>query len=420
MLENVLWVLIFIVLSAYAGMLIIKKQPKRFWLILLAELALVCRFAIIFVIYANGTEVAGTDGLIYHQVAKDVANQIKTGASIWNLEYEYTWYTVLVGIQYALFGVNRYVASFFNSFLAILSGYFLTGIAMNLKYSFKKSSIIGLSYLLMPSMMLWTADTRKESLLFFIAIFIWYLALRVMKEREWSKQRQILYITGICLLIWVSTLLRIYMFITIGGGLLVYLLFNYIKTKRMLSLIFGAAILATCIFVTFNTVLSNMRDYHALPMDRSEGGDEDIDDELGSIIDIIMKKNIPEAINGFLTEPQLDNVTDITDISNYYSLVTLVRIEMVLWYFCMILALFGFLDAFLKWNPYLLGIMAFIISYSLINSFISEDVADTYYRYRATIIAPVLLFADPRPLINHIKALVIGEYRQGDSILRLK
>ncbi len=409
MLENVLWMLTLAVLAAYSSIYILKEQPKKVWFIVLAELALVCRFILIYVLYANGTEASGTDGLIYHQVAKDVAQQLWSGTPLFKVEYQYTWYTALVGVQYALFGVNRYVASFINAFMAIQSGILLTGIALNLGYTYKKSSFIGLVYLFIPSMMVWTTDTRKESMTFLLAILIWYLALRVLKEREWSIKRQILYILAICLLLWVSTLLRIYMLFAIGGGLLVGLFFHYLKTKRRLILMFGTIIFVCCIIVTFTTVFTNMEGYHALPLDRSEGGDEDIDDELGSILKIIKEKNIPGAINGFLTKPHLENVDNITDISGNYFAVTMVRLEMVFWYLCMVIALFGVLDAMLKWDPYLLGIVAFIIFYSLINALISENVADTYFRYRAAIVAPVLLFADYRPFLNNLKTLIIGK-----------
>ncbi len=409
MLENVLWMLTLAVLAAYSSIYILKEQPKKVWFIVLAELALVCRFILIYVLYANGTEASGTDGLIYHQVAKDVAQQLWSGTPLFKVEYQYTWYTALVGVQYALFGVNRYVASFINAYMAIQSGILLTGIALNLGYTYKKSSFIGLVYLFIPSMMVWTTDTRKESMTFLLAILIWYLALRVLKEREWSIKRQILYILAICLLLWVSTLLRIYMLFAIGGGLLVGLFFHYLKTKRRVILMFGTIIFVCCIIVTFTTVFTNMEGYHALPLDRSEGGDEDIDDELGSILKIIKEKNIPGAINGFLTKPHLENVDNITDISGNYFAVTMVRLEMVFWYLCMVIALFGVLDAMLKWDPYLLGIVAFIIFYSLINALISENVADTYFRYRAAIIAPVLLFADYRPFLNNLKTLIIGK-----------
>ncbi|MCX7771892.1 MAG: hypothetical protein N2376_02105 [Clostridia bacterium] len=411
MLENALWMLILMALTAYVGMLLFKKQPKWVWFVVLVELALVCRFILIYVVYANGTEASGTDGLIYHQVAKDVANQLRTGTPIWGIKYEYTWYTVLVGLQYFVLGVNRYAASFINAFLAILSGFFLTGIAVNLKFSFKKSGLLGLAYLFMPSMMVWTTDTRKESITFFISILIWYMALRVLKERDWSNVRLGAYIAGICLLLWVSTLLRIYMLYTLGGGLLVGLFFHYLKTRRRLILYFGAAIMATCLIVTYCTVLSNMRDYHALPIDRSQGGDEDINEEVDSILKVIIQKNIPGSINGFLTKPHLENVPSITDIAGNYFAVTVVRLEMVLWYICMIFAIFGILDTILKWDPYLIGILAFIVSYSLINALVSENVGETYFRYRAAIVAPILLFADYRPFLSSLKGFITGKAR---------
>lgn len=406
MLENIFWMTVIMAITAYFGLLLTKKHPKRLWFIILIEIALICRYILIYVVYANGTEASGTDGLIYHQVAKDVANQIWSGTSVWNIKYEYTWYTVLVGIQYAFLGVNRYAASFVNAFMSILTGLVLTAVALNLKFSIKKSYFIGLAYLFMPSMMVWTTDTRKESMTFFITVLIWYLALKILKERDWPKVYQVLSVCVICVLLWLSTLLRIYMLYTIGGGLLVGLFFYYLKTKRRIALTFGAAVLISCIVVTYTTVLVNMRDYHALSIDRTDERDEDLDEEMDSIINAILSKNIPAAINGFLTKPHLENVASITDISGNYLAVTVVRLEMVLWYFCMLFAIFGFMDAFLKWNPYLVGLMAFIVSYSLINAFISENVADTYYRYRATIVAPVLLFADYRPFMNTLKSII--------------
>ena len=108
MLENILWMLILMAFTAIVGVLVFKDKPKKIRFIALAELALIVRFIFIFVLYKNGTEYSGTDGLIYHQVAKDIAEQLKSGIPLWNINYEYTWYTVLMGIQYALFGVNRY------------------------------------------------------------------------------------------------------------------------------------------------------------------------------------------------------------------------------------------------------------------------------------------------------------------------
>jgi len=407
MLENALWMLFFIVLTAVVGINFTRRQRGKLWYVILAEVALLIRFALVFAIYYNGTETLGTDGLIYHLVAKNVANQLWDGVPIFNVEYKFTWYTVLVGLQYAIFGVNRYAASFTNAFLAILSGFYLTDIAVNLKFTYKKSAFIGLAYIFMPSMMVWTTDTRKESLTFFAAILIWHINLLLLKEREWPTSRRIAYVAAICLLLWLSTLLRIYMLFTLGGGLLVCLFFHYLKTRRRFILYFGVTILIFSCVIAYTTVYANLHDYHALPMDSSQQGDDTLDNEVNTILDIILSKDIPQSINGFFTEPHLDKVQNISDIAGYYSLITLVRIEMLLWYACMIMALFGILECLLKFDSYLLGLLAFIVSYSLINALVSENVADTYYRYRAAIVAPVLLFADYRPLFNHMKSIIM-------------
>jgi len=407
MVENVLWMLVLMALTAIVGILKLKDKPGKTWFILFAELALVCRFVFVFVIYSNGTEYSGTDGLIYHQIAKDVANQLHAGTPLWNVRYEYTWYTVLTGIQYAIFGVNRYAASFVNAFFTVISGYYLGEIAYNLNFSAKKSRLIGLIYLFIPSMIVWTTDTRKEAMIFFLIILTWYMTLRIIRENNWPIFRQSLYILTICLFLWLSTLLRIYMLYTFCGGLIFCLLFCYIKTRRTTIFAFLAAILITCCIVSFTTVRLNMRDYHALTMDRSTSGDENLDEEMKSILRTIMSKKIPDSINAFLTKPHLEEVPFIPDIAANPLAITIVRAEMILWYICMIISVFGIMYALIKWDPYLLGLIVFIVSYSLINALISENVADTYYRYRAAIVAPLLLFADYRPFFDKIKSLLI-------------
>jgi hypothetical protein len=407
MIEHALWMLIIMAFTAIFGILILRNKPGRLWFVAIAELALICRFIFVFVIYANGTEYSGTDGLLYHQIAKDIAVQLQSGTPLWKVRYEYTWYTVLTGIQYAVFGVNRYAASFVNAFISVLSGYFLTGIALNLGFSLKKSRLIGLAYLFIPSMIVWTTDTRKESIVFFLIILIWYMTLRVIRQKDWHIFRQCLYILVICLLLWLSTLLRIYMLYTFGGGLFVCLLLCFLKTKRKMIFLFLSAVLITCCFVSFTTVRRNMNDYHALTINRSEGGDENLDEEIDSIIKTIMSKNIPSSINGFLTKPHLEEVPFIPDIAGNPLAITVVRIEMILWYICMIISVFGIMYAMIKWDPYLLGLLAFIVSYGLINALISENVADTYYRYRAAIVAPLLLFADYKPFFDKIKSLLL-------------
>ena len=409
MLEQILWMLFLMALSAIVGMLLFKDKPNKIWFIIFAELALIIRFIFTFIMFSNGTEYSGTDGLIYHQVAKDIARQLKSGVPVWDLKYEYTWYTVLVGIQYAIFGVNRYAASFVNSFISILSGYYLTSIALKLKFKDRRSFLIGTIYMFIPSMIVWTADTRKESLIFFFVILVWYMALLIIKDRQLPIIGQVLLITGVCVLIWLSTLLRIYMLYTLSGALFIYLMLYYIKTQRKLALIFCLTVLAFSLLINFTTVMNNMRDYHALAMDRSKSGDEDLDEELSSIFATIMEKDVAASINCFLTKPYLEDVPYITDIAANTTAIIIVKAEMLLWYLGLVISVFGIMHAFIKWDPYQIGILAFIVSYGLINALISENVPDTYYRYRAAIIAPMLLFVDYKSFYQDIKALIMGK-----------
>ncbi|HOK42561.1 MAG TPA: hypothetical protein PLD49_02700 [Thermoclostridium caenicola] len=406
--ENIVWMVLLAAITAYIGTVVLPAHKYRTAYVAAAVVSMLCRYALVYYMYKGGTEAAGTDGLIYHEVAKNVAEQLKSGTPIWAVQYKYTWYTVLMGMQYAVFGVNRYAASFVNVFISVMSGFVLFRIAHGLKFTWGKSAAISLAYIFMPSMIVWTTDTRKESVTFFIILLIWYLVQKVLQERNGVPVRTVIHMVLVCILLWISTLLRIYMLYTLGGGILVGLAIHYLKTKRRMSLIFGVMILITCIVVTYTTILVQMDGYHALPLDRSEGGDENISDELGSIFKIIMSKDIPEAINGFLTQPHMEKVSRISDISGNAFAITAVKIEQLLWYLCLVIAIFGIIHAILEWNPYLLGLLAFIVSYSLINALICEDVGETYYRYRAAIVAPTLLIADYRPLFNSLRAIIRG------------
>jgi len=395
-------------LVAYIGIVVLPAHKYRTAFVVAAVVSMLCRYVLVYYMYKGGTEAAGTDGLIYHEVAKNVAEQLKSGTPIWAVQYKYTWYTVLMGVQYAIFGVNRYAASFINAFIAIVTGYVLFRIAYGLKFSWIKSAVISLAYIFMPSMTVWTTDTRKESVTFFIVLLTWYMVLKVLQERNGFSAKTVLFMVLVCVFLWISTLLRIYMLYTLGGGILVGLVIHYLKTKRKMSLIFSVLVLITCIVVTHTTILVQMDGYHALPLDRSKGGDENISDELDSILKIIMSKDIPEAINGFLTQPHMEKVSRISDISGNAFAITAVKIEQLLWYLCLVIAIFGIIHAILEWNPYLLGLLAFIVSYSLINALICEDVGETYYRYRAAIVAPTLLIADYRPLFTSLRSIIKG------------
>lgn len=370
----------------------------RRWFAILTIAALWMRFGLTYFYYSGGTETFGTDGLIYHQIARNVAAQIWQGVPIHRLDYGYTWYTVFAGIFYAVFGVNRYMSSFVNCLLSLAGGCSLFRIGRGLGFSVRKSAIISLLWQFMPDMIAWTSDSRKEALAFLLALWTWQLTLALMKPAPAPVWKTGVRIAAVCVLLWFSTLLRIYMLYTLAAGILFGLFIGFLRTRNRRQLVFGLCVLAAVAVVSYTTVLGGLKDYHAIPMDRSQGGDENLEDEVGSLLAVVMRQNVPVVLNGFLAKPYPKDLPYMTFIMDQPVAVVALQIEMWLWYGIMAFALLGIISAFLRMHPFLAGMVAFIGSYTLINALISENIGETYLRYRAFIVAPVLLFADWRPL----------------------
>jgi hypothetical protein len=329
--------------------------------------------------------------------------QLQQGVPLSQVEYGYTGYTLITGIQYYLFGVDRYAASFLNGFYVVVAGLVLIRIALRLNFTFLKSSVIGLVWLFIPSMLVWTSDSRKESMLFLFAMMVWLLVLNLMHDKTNNVWNIVLKILTVCILLYLCTLLRIYMLYTLTAGILIGMFLLFIRTRRKRLLFMSLAVISICLIATFTTVMTGMKDYHAISVDRSSGGDEDLDEEINSIISIIMHKDIPAAVNGFFTKPYPDQIIEITDIRGNTPAIIFTKIEIILWYLALLLAATGSIYCVLKGNPYLIGILAYIVVYSLINALIAENISETYFRYRAFIYAPILLFADYRPLLSLLK-----------------
>lgn len=399
---NVIWILVLTGLGFWACLRATHDTKGRWWFVGFSVASLLIHFAMSIFMYLGGTESTGTDGLIYHQISKSVADQLWRGIPIHQVEYGYTWYTLYQGIVYAIFGINRYAVSFLNGFLVLLGGISLFQIGHEIGFSVRKRTTIAVIWQMMPSMLIWTSDSRKEAIAFLLALWIWQLTLHLMKSQQ-QPRHAILKTILVGLLLWVSTMLRIYMLYTLAFGILGGLAVAWVKTKQKRHLYFGAVILATVLVVTGTNVLVGMRDYHAIPLDRSQGGDENLEAEVGSLLQVVMNQDIPKVLNGFLTKPHLRDIQQITDIKGNVLAIGIVSAEMILWYLLMFVALFGIAHILLKMNPFLIGLLLFVLSYSAINALIAESIAETYFRYRAFIVAPVLLLADFRPLMIDLR-----------------
>ena len=356
LLENIIWMVVLAGLAVWIGTVFLPAHKYRTAFLLTVVFCMALRYVLVFYMYKGGTEAAGTDGLIYHEVAKNVADQLRSGVPIWKVEYKYTWYTVLMGMQYAAFGVNRYAASFVNSFISLMSGFVLFGLAHGLKFTWKICHH-------QPGLHLHAQydgmDHRYQKGIGHLLHHPFGL-VSVFEGIAGTKpkhgQTHTLHGIGLCFDLGQYPVKNLYAIHPgrryLGGSVL-----QLPENKKKGSAGFGAMVLITCLVATFTTILVQMDGYHALPLDRSKGGDENISDELGSILSIIMSKDVPEAINGFLTQPHLEKVSRISDISGNKVAITAVKIEQLLWYICLVISIFGIINAILERNPYILGLL---------------------------------------------------------------
>ncbi len=391
----VLWILALAVLWAMIGYRTSPAGKGRWVWILVVLFSMFARFAASWFIIGTHGDSAGTDGLLYHKVAIQVMEQFHAGIPVWRIDYDYTWYTLLLGIQYALTGVNRFAGAFMNAFYAALGGQLLMHVGMRLGFRFRKAALIAGVWLFMPNLVIWTADTRKEAISFLAAMLLWYMTLVLLQRRKRVDATAVLMLVSICLLLWVSTLLRIYMLFPLGGGLVVTFLLNWFRTRRRQALLFLALVAVTIGLFGVKTVLPGMQNHHALALDRTKGGDEDLKTEYQSLLGMFFDRDLARAANGFFTEPHPSSIREISDLQGQDLAQAAVLTEMLLWYACMLAAVFGMMEATLRKDVFLIGMIVFILIYSGVNILIAENISDTYYRYRAFIVAPVLLFCDP-------------------------
>lgn len=381
-------------------------RARPIW-VMVGTLALLARFATTWFILGNNGDSAGTDGLLYHKVAIEVMSQLQAGIPLWRVEYAYTWYTLVLGIQYTLFGPSRFLGCFMNAAYAMAGAQVLLHLGLRLgateenkAVSLRKAMLVAGGWLFMPSLVVWTADTRKEALSLLLAMLLWYLSLLLFQRRGRIRPHAIALMGCVCLLLWLSTLLRLYMLIPLGGGLLAGLALQWRQTRRRETALFLALVMATLLVFGIQTVLPRVEGNHALNMERTEGGDEDLSAEYQSVLAMLLERDLPQAVNGFLTEPHPRHIKDISDLQGQSPAMSAVLAEMLLWYLLMFLSLFGMMEATLRGRTFLMGMIVFILLYSGVNILVAENISDTYYRYRAFIIAPVMLFSDPFPALR--------------------
>lgn len=371
------------------------KYRKAFAVV--AFMAVLARLVIVFYIYRNGTDTFGTDGLLYHQEGIEVAAKLDAGASLFGVSYDYTWYTVFIGLVYHIFGINRYLVSFINIVFAFISGMTLLKLALHHKYRFANAALISLGFLFFPNLVLWTADSRKEALLILVCFLGWASVqdFIINVRLKGSIAANILRILFICLLMWFSTLIRIYMFIPLFLGILTSQFFLYLKTKCRMCLVFMAASVLCALLIFTSVMIPLSKDYHAVDFSGTQGDNilEDASSKIAVVGSIASERNLFLSIVDYLVLP-LPGSINIADINSSPKVKLLVRMDMAVWYVCLFLVLTGIYTTLKNRDSCFMGLLAYIAAYVFINALVVENVSDTILRYRSVIVGLVILFID--------------------------
>ncbi len=446
MLDDILITILMCLLLAVAAHFIIPSYKHKKIYIILSLIGVILRAASVMYLYSKGVDTFGTDGLVYHKAGLWISKQLEEGTPLYAVKYVYTLYTVLVGLIYHMLGINRYIVSYINIVFAYFSAVLLLKTALNLRYKFSNASFISLVFLYFPNLILWTSDSRKEALTIFICTLSCYCLQRLSKNSEasgknvadavsdsevfahdsvitaaykahikdkthektevftaanptkinqYEKQIQnACLILIMCILMWLCTLIRIYMFVPMSIGILASLFILYLKSRKQIYILFGLAVIISSVLIFFFTVCPLLENYHAISFP-DEMGDlgTDLANKAKTIRLLASNRNILLAAVNYFLVPYPGN-TGISEINGSVALNMAVSIDMIFWYICMLLMVPGILSAARKKESFLLGLTAFLASYIIINILVVENVSDTIYRYRSVITGLSLLLID--------------------------
>lgn len=422
MIQNIVISAIMCLVLLVAGYMLIPADKHKKIYLILAFIGILLRIALVLYLYGKGIDTVGTDGLLYHKVGIWISSQLDQGISIFNIKYAYTWYTVIVGLIYHIIGINRYIVSYINIALAFFSAILLLRIALAHKYKFSNASFISLAFFFFPNLILWTADSRKESLTIFICVLCFYCVQRYVLRETYSIEKNqsiikvnvasFISILLVCVLMWLCTLIRIYMFVPIAAAVLISLLFAYMKNKTKKYIVFGMMIIISSCIIFFFTVNPMLANYHAI-MFPEEIGDFGIDitNKVEKIKLLASNRNIFALAVNYLLLPYPGN-PGLEDISGSTFLNVVVSVDMLAWYVCLPLIAAGVFFNIKKKESLLLGILAFLVSYIIINILVVENVPDTIYRYRSVIVGPALMFIDWNA-IARLKGHICSAFKRG-------
>lgn len=406
-------IILCILLLAASCLLVPENRHKRFF-IAAVLFSMLIRIALVAYLYNGRVDSFGTDGLLYHQEGIRIADQIADGVPFYSVDYSYSWYTVFIGLIYHIFGINRYIVSYINIAFVFLSAILLFKIAYSQKQRFELASFVSLVFLYFPNLILWTSDSRKESATILICLLVWYCVFKFIENLIENKKvtaSNIVRIAFVCFLMWLGTLIRIYMFIPLAIGIIACQLMFYKKLRKKLFIVFAVAVFISSVLIMTLTVMPSLDTYHAIDFEKSQvkGASGCFGSKIGTIAAIASNRNIFESVIEYILLPYPGDI-DINDINGNKLIEAVVSADIIVWYICIALMIPGIVTSFKKRNGLFIGLFAFIAVYVIINALVVENVADTIYRYRSVIVGTSLLFIDTdsiKKLIEHNQSFKI-------------
>jgi hypothetical protein len=188
-----------------------------------------------------------------------------------------------------------------------------------------------------------------------------------VKEQKANTAVSVMRIALVCLLMWLCTLVRIYMFLPLAAGILASQLLLYAKSRSRLSAIFAAAVFASIFIIYITTMNPLTAHYHAIAFPKEEqtvSMAQDVTTKVHTVKTIAENRNVFVSIINYVMLPY-PNKVEIADIQGNKSLEMIVSMDMITWYICLVMMLSGIYASFKRKDSCFIGMIVFLAAYGI-------------------------------------------------------
>lgn len=381
------------VLTFVIAAISIPRHKLKPILIALAIIALGTRFGMTLYLNQNGPNF-GNDSYAYHKAGIRISQQLSEGIPVNHIKLERNHYSLYVGFLYKWFGPDRIAATSINALLAVLAGVYVFRMVLK-RTSFMPAALMMLLVWFFPNFYYWQTDLIKDPLNLFLNLTI--LALADVLWDNWGRSRRYvswLFIPLICILIWISSTIRFYIFIPLGLGLITQG-FIYILNKKHI-LVSSVFIIALCVTMALiyssgyaKSFISNseplkfaqeVRDREFVKGEQAITG-VDISSPMKALL------SLPGTVWNYMVQP---SPAWLMVKNGYQNLKWLIQIDMIIWYVSILLGMLGIYHSLRQGQPQSISIMAFCMFFLGMNALLVGNVG-AIYRYRMQLVVPYLV-----------------------------